>query len=126
MADYIYLPPPTVNIDTTAQTIGQWATLTQDQLSAVAKSFAQEAAGLTGSLWLWRISTVTSLALMAIGGLGALDGKNEGVRSFCGILFCGATLWFALSCIRWSDISSQISNANMWYDRAIRMIETAV
>ena len=78
------------------------------------------------NLVLWRISTITSLAITVIAFLGAVSSRDDGAQAFCFIVCAGAGLWFLFSCSCWSDVSSKISNANIWHGRALDMIKTAV
>lgn len=115
-----------IQANQTAQILGQWSTLTKSQLSTLATSFAKQAADLSGRYYLSLTATISTLALSGIMFLVTHYSDNENVKKYgykasggCFFIACGFSTIFI-------DSYLKISNAQLWEQRAIELINTRV
>ncbi|WP_420422641.1 hypothetical protein [Simkania sp.] len=115
-----------IQANQTAEILGQWSTLSKSQLSTLATSFATQAADLSTRYNLSIIATISMLALSSITFLVTHYSESENVKKYgykasggCFLLACAAATLLV-------DTYLKISNAQLWQQRAIELINTHV
>lgn len=111
-------------VDINTQTTGSLTISSVEELLKLASTFSKELGDLSGSLWLWRISTVASLAIGILSTIAAVSSNHPDEQVFATFVTGAAALMFAFSVIRWSSISGQISNVSFLHQRAIELIRS--
>lgn len=118
---YIYNP---VHINNADQALAQMAALSPDQLARLAHTYAKTAASYTTSLWLWRISTITTLAITVIAFIGLTQNRDSNEVPL--IVTVVAALLCIGSIMGWINTSQAISNANKWHSHCIDLIHAPI
>lgn len=111
-------------VDINTQTTASLSIRSVEELLKLANNFGKQLSDLSGSLWLWRISTVTSLAVGILTAIAAVSSNHPDEKAFAILVTSAAALVFVYSVIRWSSISGQISNVSFLHERAIELISS--
>ncbi|CCB88941.1 hypothetical protein [Simkania negevensis] len=109
-------------VDISSQTTASLTVSSVEELLKLSNEFGKKLSDLSGSLWLWRIATVTTLALGILTSIAAVTSSHEDERSFAVLVAIVSSLLFIYSVIRWSSISGQISHVSFLHQRAIELI----
>ena len=109
-------------VDITTQTTGSLTIRSVEELLKLSNDFGKQLANLSGSLWLWRISAVTSLAVGVLTTITAATSSDSDERTFAILVTGLSTVFFVYSAIRWSSISGQISNVSFLHQRSIELL----
>lgn len=110
----------------TAQILGQWATLSESQLTALVGSFAKQASDLSLRHSIYVIATVATLTLTGISYLVTQHSDNAQVKRYSYPITFGTLLLFIFSASAWLDTYLKISNANLWHERALEVLNASV
>ena len=113
-------------VDINTQLGGSLTISSIEELLKLGSEFGNQLSSLSSSLWIWRISTVTSLALGTLATLGAICTNDPDERIFAVLVTGIAAITFLFSVIQWSNTSSQIANVSFLHQRALEILNASV